>query len=104
MPNDPFYRTARWRRVRAEVLARDGYTCVVPGCRRKATHVDHIHPRRSGGTDHANNLRSLCPFHDSQIKEMPSGQRFNRGELTVPGVDPRGRPLDSGHHWNRSKV
>jgi 5-methylcytosine-specific restriction protein A len=101
MPNDPFYRTARWKRVRGQVLARDGYTCVVPGCRRKAIVVDHIHPRRSGGTDHPSNLRSLCLEHDGQVKEMPDGRRFNDGKLELTGVDRRGIPLDPNHHWRK---
>jgi 5-methylcytosine-specific restriction endonuclease McrA len=86
------------------VLERDRHLCVVPGCGKPATHVDHVHPRRSGGRDNPGNLRSLCQFHDGQIKEDKSGQRFNRGEFSNPGVDRRGIPIDPNHHWNQSKV
>lgn len=54
---------AKWRRVRAHVLARDNYTCQIrgPRCTHAATHVDHIVRRRDGGAvlDPAN-LRASC--------------------------------------------
>ena len=48
---------ARWRRLRLLVLHR------APLCRecgRAATDVDHILPRRMGGTDDMANLQPLC--------------------------------------------
>ena len=47
-----------WRALRAQVLARDRYTC--QECGAPAEHVDHITPVASGGTDHPGNLRALC--------------------------------------------
>jgi 5-methylcytosine-specific restriction enzyme A len=104
MPNDPYYRSKQWRERRAYVLERDRYTCVVRGCGQPATYVDHIVSRRHGGSDHPSNLRSLCQFHDGQVKEMPNGgQRRNAGELRVIGCDAKGWPLDPLHPWNQRR-
>lgn len=52
-----------WRKVRAEVLERDGWICQIrgPKCRVAATQVDHIVSWRAGGAlyDPAN-LRAAC--------------------------------------------
>lgn len=65
MPRGP--RDARWshlwRRVRGEVLARDGWVCQInaPGCTIEATEVDHIIPLRMGGAPYElSNLRAAC--------------------------------------------
>lgn len=52
--------TRRWRRIRAAIIARDGYQCVQCG-RSGLLEVDHIIPRHKGGAiyDPAN-LQSLC--------------------------------------------
>lgn len=45
---DRFYRSARWQRLRAMVLRRDGYLCQVSkryGKRTEATTVHHVFPR-----------------------------------------------------------
>lgn len=57
--------TARWRRLRALILERDGYRCRMPTvdgtpCNRPADTVDHIVPRARGGTDAPENLRAAC--------------------------------------------
>jgi 5-methylcytosine-specific restriction enzyme A len=49
--------TWAWRRLRAEVLERDAYTCP---CGAPATTVDHILPRARGGTDALDNLQAMC--------------------------------------------
>lgn len=54
---------ADWAKLRAQVLAEE------PLCREhlsrgehvKATHVDHIVNKASGGTDDRSNLQALCP-------------------------------------------
>jgi 5-methylcytosine-specific restriction endonuclease McrA len=55
--------TREWRRIRADVLARDGYRCQLnlPRCTGLATTVDHIIARHHGGPllDPAN-LRAAC--------------------------------------------
>lgn len=53
----------QWRRVRAEVLERDGHTCQIrfPGCTTRATQVDHIYPISvHGPTYDPSLLRASC--------------------------------------------
>ena len=59
---------SNWRKLRQQVLARDGFRCcwhdVIEGhrvrCLIEAVEVDHIKP----GDDHSlGNLQSLCSFH-----------------------------------------
>ena len=54
--------SARYVRLRPLVLERDGHRCQLeyPGCKGHATQVDHITPRRFGGTDTMGNLRASC--------------------------------------------
>ena len=55
--------TRRWERTRRLVLERDGYVCrlELPGCTGRASHVDHVIPRRFGGSDtDLSNLRASC--------------------------------------------
>jgi len=51
-----------WRKTRAAFLLRNPQ-CEV--CGRQATDVDHIIPRRDGGTDDWANLQALCHEHHS---------------------------------------
>ena len=55
----------RWRKLRGLVLARDCHFCQAPGCGQEASEVDHIIPKRKGGTDALDNLQSLCKPHHS---------------------------------------
>ena len=48
---------AGWRRKRALFLARFP---VCANCGEPATDVDHILPRRQGGSEHESNLQALC--------------------------------------------
>src|SRR4051794_7028749 len=54
--------TRAWRKLRAEVLERDGHVCqvllVCDGA--PATHVDHVIPRIRGGQDTPENCRAAC--------------------------------------------
>lgn len=100
MSTEPFYRSRRWHALRLQALERDAHTCVVPGCRARATHVDHIVSRRAGGQDALTNLRSLCARHDGQVKERPDGKRGSAGRLHLVGCDVHGRPNDADHWWN----
>jgi len=61
VPSNPRWSRA-WERTRRTVLERDRHRCRLeyPGCEGRATHVDHITPRRYGGTDHLANLRAAC--------------------------------------------
>ena len=52
-----------WRKLRVEVLERDGYLCVTceaNGFIEPATDVDHIVSKAHGGSDELDNLQSLC--------------------------------------------
>jgi 5-methylcytosine-specific restriction endonuclease McrA len=99
MPGDPFYRTAQWIRLRRSALHRDNHTCVIPGCGLKAIVVDHITSRRNGGTDRLANLRSLCRYHDNQLKEF-NGKRRN-DKPSIKGSNEDGSPIDPKHPWHR---
>lgn len=103
MARDPFYASAFWRRLRAERLKHDNYTCVVPGCGQRAVVVDHVKGRRAGGADVLGNLRSLCREHDQQVKERSTGQRANAGKLVVRGCFPDGSPRDPSHPWFKGR-
>ena len=54
----------KWRRLRAAFLAEHPFCCL---CRNGtlATEVDHIIPRKAGGSDDKSNLQSLCKPHHS---------------------------------------
>ena len=55
---------ARWRKLRARVLAEES-TC--RQCGAPSTVADHIVPRRFGGTDERANLEGLCKrCHDTK--------------------------------------
>lgn len=53
-----------WRRLRAEILARDSYLCQCEDCTAQgrvtpANEVDHIIEKVDGGTDDPSNLRAI---------------------------------------------
>lgn len=61
--------TARWRRIRVAVFARDGRVCQVPLadgeiCGDYAATVGHIRARLDGGADTFANLRAECARHN----------------------------------------
>ena len=62
----------RWRKLRAAFLAENPLCeeCLKVGVYRAATEVDHIVPKRDGGTDDASNLQGLCkPCHSRKTKK-----------------------------------
>jgi len=62
--------TRAWRRLRAAVLQRDGWRCIV--CGAMASQVDHVVPRELGGRDERGNLRSICDrCHDERHGRGP---------------------------------
>lgn len=67
-----------WRRMRARVLRRDRYRCVI--CGRSASVVDHLEPMAWGGAGlEASNLRAMCmPCHKAKTnQEKLMGRRRN---------------------------
>lgn len=50
--------TSAWRKIRERVLIRDDYTC--QRCGQYGDTVDHIVPRKLGGTDEDFNLQCMC--------------------------------------------
>ena len=56
------YSSTDWLARRKRILVRDAFTCRVCGCvvHGKAAHVDHRLPLEEGGTDHDENLQTLC--------------------------------------------
>lgn len=50
------------KKLRFEVLLRDGFKCLYCGRRppQVTLEVDHVHPRSQGGQDHPRNLVSAC--------------------------------------------
>ena len=63
----------QWRRVRARVLAMRPLCahCLAKDLIVPATEVDHIKSLRSGGTNHYDNLQSLCkPCHSRKTRRQ----------------------------------
>lgn len=89
---------ARWRRLRAMVLSQEPLcrACLERGATTPATDVDHIRPRRLGGTDRRDNLQALChACHSSKTgrEDRPAMTRGGRGGAisgaTAPETDSR---------------
>lgn len=63
-----------WRRLRAQILLRDLYTCQECGLVSERLEVDHTVPVSQGGTDDPSNLRAMCsPCH--RVKTAREGGR-----------------------------
>jgi hypothetical protein len=99
MARNAYYRTLHWRALKRATHERDGWRCVVAGCgSTDAIVCDHIATRpNSDVPTHADvitNTRTLCGFHDRQVKEQANGQRRNGGAL-VPRMtfDADGWPM-----------
>jgi 5-methylcytosine-specific restriction endonuclease McrA len=92
-PRDRRYDTARWRLLRARVVARDGYRCTTPGCttdtsKPRSLHVDHVIEVSDGGLfwDMAN-LRTLCWLHHGAKTRLVMANRAGAvdDEVRRPG-------------------
>lgn len=96
MARNAYYQSEHWKDLRTYVLRRDGYKCQAPGCKRRATHVDHIKTRpnvdRPTEFDTPANCRSLCAPCDSEVKEA-AGERKQGGMFK--GADVNGWPFAS---------
>lgn len=89
-----------WRRLRLQILERDGYRC--QPCKRRgyvteATEVDHVIALAQGGTDELSNLQAICvPCHE--VKSV----RDAHPEAAIRGCDRSGLPTDPSHPWANS--
>lgn len=68
-PTDRRYHGSRWRKLREQILRRDGYRCrIVAGCDIRANTCDHVNPVYPGMSDaeffDPHNLRAGCWPHN----------------------------------------
>ena len=73
-----------WRRIRERILARDGYCCQACGESEGSLHIDHIVPKRLGGSDLEENLQVLC-----KSCNLRKGGSFFEHPLTPPTLHER---------------
>ncbi len=67
-------------RKREQVLARDGYCCTVPGCRRNVgLDLHHVEYRSRGGGHGLSNLTTTCDLHHRAV---------HLGKLVIRGAAP----------------
>lgn len=71
---------AAWRRLRLLVLTEEPLCreCRKQGRTTAATEVDHITPKRLGGTDARDNLAALCESHHSQKTAREQNARSSK--------------------------
>jgi 5-methylcytosine-specific restriction endonuclease McrA len=77
-----FIRSPEWKRLRAEVLARDEYRCQV-WLEHEATEVHHRTYQRFGGREHAADLISLCRACHKAITNVIRAERHHARKLLV---------------------
>lgn len=99
MPNESFYRTKAWHRIRTKVLIRDGFRCRTCGkdvSEKGAAAVDHIIPRRARPDLELemSNLQTLCRLHHDSTKARDENNPDR-------GCHEDGTPRDPSHHWNK---
>lgn len=70
-PRPPRHWTYQGEKNRLQVLEQAGYRCQMglEGCYGTATQVDHITPKRFGGSDDLDNLQAAC-WHCDTAKEI----------------------------------
>jgi 5-methylcytosine-specific restriction endonuclease McrA len=74
--NNKRYHSAYYKRVRAEVLQRDYFTCHY--CGQEANTVDHLIPISKGGTDEATNMVAACIKCNSGKRDRIAPTFFER--------------------------
>lgn len=90
-------RPGNWKTLRANTLRRDRHQCQTagPGCTRTATEVDHILNLAAGGTNHPDNLTSVCATchrtktnHEAAAGRRHAHQRAKHPHEDHPGLLP----------------
>ena len=77
----------RYRGQRDRVFSRDGRICQICGTDEGEMHIDHIIPRKSGGTHDLDNLRVLCKSCNLRKGALNDGVFL--GKTATPPVFPR---------------
>lgn len=97
MPNDSFYQSKEWWRVRQKAIMRDHYTCTVcnKSVREKGqARVDHIESVKEYPhlALEMSNLRTLCVSCDNK-------RHAEKGGVPKSKVSEDGFPVDEEHEW-----
>ena len=112
-PEDPPIQFKRGvsQRVRAQALARNGFTCQMCGAapgdvdergRKVRLHADHIVNKSEGGTDGLSNLRTLCSQCNEGAKDIvtaPESQIWLLGRVRTANSDDQ----RAVYNWLRRK-
>lgn len=98
--------TSRWRRIVAYVLEHKGRRCLMRRdgrtCHAYATTVQHIIPRRRGGTDRLSNLIPACEpcnYGERDADDQPPAPPVSlsmRAAALVDALDAAGLPVTAG--------
>ena len=78
--------TRRYRGQRDRVFSRDGRVCQICGTDEGEMHIDHIIPRKAGGTHDLDNLRVLCKSCNLRKGALNDGVFL--GKTATPPVFP----------------
>lgn len=92
---DPSHRELglqKWKDQRIRVLKRDGYICAY--CGQEADQVDHVIPRKAGGTHDLDNLVACCKSCNSKKGALDEGS-FLGSRSTPPVFSGRIYPMQS---------
>lgn len=98
MARNKYYLTPHWQALRKACFERDGYRCTAPGCQSTERLVcDHIETRPNVDyptpLDALSNTRTLCDWHDRQVREDQNGKRRRGGQFKrMTGLD--GWPIE----------
>ena len=83
-------------RKREQVLARDGYCCTVPGCRRNVgLDLHHIEFQSHGGGHVLSNITTICSLHHKAV---------HFGKLVIRGTAPDGLTFEFRKPRSRRNV
>jgi 5-methylcytosine-specific restriction endonuclease McrA len=83
----------KWKDQRIRVLKRDGYICAY--CGQEADQVDHVIPRKVGGTHDLDNLVACCKSCNSKKGALDEGS-FLGSRSTPPAFPSYTSPMTTG--------